>query len=52
MCLKGIEVHEEKQNCPNENAVYVPDWHPEMIRQVWTGWKSGDTSQNYEGNDT
>ena len=52
MCLKGTGVHEEKQNCPNENAVYGQDWHPKMIHQVWTGWKLGDASLNYEGNAT
>ena len=44
--------HEEKQNYPNENAVYGQDWHPEMIHQVWMGWKLGDVSLNYEGNAT
>ena len=50
--LKGIGVHEEKQNFPNENAVCGQDWHPEMIPRVWTGWNLGDASLNYEGNDT
>ena len=52
MCLKDIGVHKEKQNCPNENTVYEQDWHHVMIHQVWTGWKLGDASLNYEENVT
>ena len=47
-----LKRHEEKQNCPNENAVYGQDWHPEMIHQVWMGWKLGNASLNYEENAT
>ena len=50
--LKRHGVHEEKQNCPDENTVYEQVWHREMIHQVWTGWKLGDASLNYEGNAT